>query len=107
MKKQMKKKLTKPVMNGLIGLFGHTYITDPDDADAVMIQYQYQIIRKMEGDCYVIQYFSFLDGSPNNVGVYPESELLGPNVKLYATADLWNEAYEKASRRRRIARESI
>jgi hypothetical protein len=64
-----------------------------------MIQYQFQIIRKMEGDRYVFQYFSFLDGSPTQVGVMTEAELLGPNVKLYANQELWLWAYEKESKR--------
>lgn len=80
---------------GLIGLFGHGYITDPDDADAVMIQYQFKILRKMDSNRYVVQYFSFMDGSPTRVGVYSEAELLGDTIKLYATTASWNDAYEK------------
>lgn len=86
---------------GMIGLFGHTYVVDPDNADSTMIQYQFQIIRKMDGDRYVVQYFSFMDGSPTQVGVYPEDFLLGPDVKLYANDELWNEGYAKACARRR------
>lgn len=96
---QQSSKVKQP--EGLIGLFGHTYITDPDDADALMIQYQFRIIRKMDGDRYVIQYFSFWDGEPTNLGVMTEAELLGPSVKLYATTELWNHTYEEASQRRR------
>jgi hypothetical protein len=80
--------------DGLIGLFGHTYIDDPDKPSVKMIQFQFRIIRKMEGDRYVIQYFSWLDGSATKVGVMPEAELLGESVKLYANAELWNAAYE-------------
>ena len=87
--------------SGLIGLFGHTYIDDREAPGETMIEYQFKIIRKMEGDRYVFQYFSFLDGEPTEVGVMTEAELLGPNVKLYATAELWLHAYEKASARRR------
>jgi len=90
-----------PSVEGLIGLFGHTYIADPKNTDEQMIQYQFQIIRKLEPDRYIIQYFSFLDGSPTNLGVMPETELLGPSVKLYATAELWNGAYETSMRWRR------
>jgi hypothetical protein len=80
---------SKPQPEGLIGLFGHTYIADPDNADATIIQCQFQIIRKMDGDRYVVQYFSWLDGSSTECGVYPESQLLGPDVKLYANQELW------------------
>ena len=83
------------IMEGLIGLFGHIYIADPENPSVKMIQFQFQIIRKMEGERYVVQYFSFLDGGPTCVGVYPQAELLGPNSKLYVNIELWNEAYEK------------
>ena len=98
-------KQPEPQPEGLIGLFGHTYVPDPDDPQASMIQFQFEIIRKLEGARYVIQYFSFFDGTETNLGVLPEAELLGPNVKLYATAELWNLGYEKESDRRRARRE--
>jgi hypothetical protein len=87
---------------GLIGLFGHTYVQHEDYKG---VQYQFQIIHKMEGARYIVQYFSFMDGSPTEVGVFPEDELLGPNCKLYATAELWHEAYEKDCKQRRWHRE--
>jgi hypothetical protein len=94
-----KAKAKQKQREGLIGLFGHTYVADPDDADAQTIQYQFEVVRHMEGGRYVVQLFSFLDGSPTNVSVYTETELLGPNVRLYATAELWNHAYEKDCQR--------
>lgn len=90
-----------PSVEGLIGLFGHTYIVDPENTDERTIQYQFRIIRKLEPDRYIIQYFSFLDGSPDCLGVMPETELLGPSVKLYATAELWNIACETESEKHR------
>jgi hypothetical protein len=51
---------------GLVGFFGHTYIPDPDDADSKVIQYQFQIIRKMDETRYVFQYFSFSTVPPPN-----------------------------------------
>jgi hypothetical protein len=91
-----------PPPEGLIGFFGHTLIPDPDQSmsDRKMIEYQFEILRKMEGARYVIQYFSFMDGTPTNLGVMTEAELLGPDVKLYANADLWNEGYAKDCYRR-------
>lgn len=77
---------------GLIGLYGHTFVNGE-------VQYQFQIIRSLKGDRYVIQYFSFLDGSPTNLGVMSEAEMLGPDTKLYATCELWNVGYQKAQAR--------
>jgi hypothetical protein len=68
----------QPRPEGLIGLFGHTYIVDPDDQDERMIQYQFQIIRRMDAGRYVFQYFSFMDGSPTQVGVMSETGASGP-----------------------------
>jgi hypothetical protein len=90
---------------GLIGLFGHTYIADPNDPDKTTIQYQFKVIRRMHGERYVVQMFSFWDGSPTGVRVYAETELLGPDVKLYATEELWREGAEKHLERRRARRE--
>ena len=101
-----RKPTTEEVPSGLIGLFGHAYISDPDHPSEQMIQYQFRVIRKMEGDRYVVQYFSFQDGSPTCVGVYHETELLGPTVKLYANRELWLDAYETESPRAWRRRES-
>jgi hypothetical protein len=89
----------KPVNDeGLIGLFGHTYVQEPDK-DRPQINWQFQIIRELKGDRYVVQLFSWFDTGPTELAVLPESTLLGPTVKLYATQDLWNEAAEKETRR--------
>jgi hypothetical protein len=96
------KAIRKKRTHGLIDLFGHLYT--PDDTGGKMIEYQFKIIRKLDGGRYVVQYFSFWDGGPTNLGVMKESELLGPDVKLYATAELWNAAYEKDSYRQRARR---
>lgn len=101
---------TKPKRRGqgLLDLFGHTYVPDPEGTDgALVIQYQFKIIRGMKGDRYVVQYFSFWDGTPTNVGVMTEAELLGPTVKLYATAELWNVGYEKEAARRSSRRRTL
>jgi hypothetical protein len=70
-----------------------------------MIQYQFEIIRELKGDRYVVQLFGWLDGDPTEVAVMPESELLGPTVKLYSTKEDWHWAYEKECNRRRYRRE--
>lgn len=95
----MKKKQQDDI--GLIGLFGHAYTADPEDAERQTIRHQFQIIRKMDGGRCVVQLFSFMDGGPTNVAVYDERFLLGPDVKLYATAELWNEACERENERER------
>jgi hypothetical protein len=92
----MATRLTAAPEDGLLGLYGHTYI---DDEGARRVQYQFQIIRKAPGDRYVVQYFSFMDSEPTNVGVMSEADLLGPDVKLYATRETWLDGYDKAEQR--------
>ena len=92
----------KPEPEGLVGFFGHTYIDDPKNLEDRMIQYQFRIIRKMDTGRYVIQYYSFMDGSPNALGVMTEAELLGDAVRLYPDAETWNTAYNEMHRRRGI-----
>lgn len=91
-----KKKTTND--EGLIGLFGHTYVEEPGK-DRPQIAWQFQIIRELKGDRYIVQLYSWWDTGPTNVAVRSESDLLGPTVKLYATLELWNEAAEKEARR--------
>lgn len=87
---------------GLIGLFGHTYAEAEENPDwGPVVQRQFEIIREVKRDRYLVQYFSWIDGSPVEVGVMPESEVLGSSVKLYSTREDWVWAYEKASAYRR------
>jgi hypothetical protein len=88
------KRATIRTDEGLVGFFGHSYIEDPDTPGQKMIQYQFRIVRKMDESRYVIQYYSFMDGSPNVLGVMAETELLGDTVRLYPDAETWNAAYE-------------
>jgi hypothetical protein len=83
------------ITQGLIGLFGHSYVDDADHPSGRSIEYQFQIVRRLDGDRHVIQYFSFLDGSPSQLGVMTEAELLGPDVKLYIAAELWSDSYQQ------------
>ena len=94
--------------DGLRGLFGHTYEPDPDDPDGLpRIQYQFEIIREVPGSRYVVQLFSWVDGSPTEVRVMSEAEVLDhPTVRLYATQSDWHWAYEKECDRRRFNREA-
>lgn len=102
-------KRTKPKQpEGLIGLFGHFWIDDPKDTGERMIQFVFQIIRKMEGERYVVQYYDWF-GDRSAVGVHPETELLGPDVRLYADGEVWFSVFEEESknywRRHEIKRE--
>jgi hypothetical protein len=77
---------------GLLDLLGHTYVDDRERSGQRMIQYQFEIIRRMHGDRYVVQYFSFATGDPTQVGVMTEAELLNKeNARLYADAEIWRE----------------
>jgi hypothetical protein len=69
---------TGPKPTGLIGLFGHTYVDQ-------VIDHQFEIIREIKGDRYVVQLFSWADGEPTEVEIVSQTELLGPAVKLYAS----------------------
>jgi hypothetical protein len=89
---------------GLIGLFGHTYVTDKDNPDFMTIQYQFEIIRHMPPDRWVAQLFSFMDGRPTEVTVYAESFLLGDEVKLYAHHGEWLYASERNAEQKRDRR---
>jgi len=85
--------------SGLIGLFGHTYVPDPERPGKKTIEYQFRIIRRMAGDRWVAELFSFWDGRPTEVRVYAEAFLLGDDVKLYVSQDEWHNAHEKLCRR--------
>jgi hypothetical protein len=95
METRTKRTSPAPAGKGLTGLFGHLYIDDPEHPVRRMIQCQFHILHKIDDQRYAVQYFSWLDGSATQVGVYPESVLLGDDVKLYATPELWNGAAER------------
>jgi hypothetical protein len=100
----MKKPRTaKP--EGLVGFFGHTYEPDDGDPELLAIQYQFKIIRPFPPGRWIVQLYSFMDGDPTRLAVYDETFLLGPKVKLYATAELWNDAYSRHQQTRRYWKE--
>jgi hypothetical protein len=90
--------------SGLIGLFGHTYVPDEEHLGKKVIQYQFQIIRRLPGDRWVVQLFSFMDGRPTQVTVYAEAFLLGEDVKLYALQEEWLYQHERQCDERRERR---
>jgi hypothetical protein len=80
---------------GLVGFFGHTFTIDRGHK---RIQYQFRVVRAVPPDRWAVQYYSFMDGSPNKLGFYTESYLLSDEVVLYPDAESWNEGYAKAER---------
>jgi len=92
------KTATEP--EGLVGFLGHTYGDDPEGIEKKMIRFQFKIIRKVDATRYAVQYFSCWDGCPTNVGVMSEADLLGPDVRLYASQELWNDAFARALEQR-------
>lgn len=87
----------EPPEEGLVGLFGHTLVPIEEVPGRKEIQFQFKIIRKLEGQRYLVQYFSYMTGGPTNLGVYAEDVLVGEDVKLYATEELWREADQKSA----------
>jgi hypothetical protein len=105
-KPMSRKKIPPPPPEGLVGLFGHTLVPDTQSGrqdGGKEIQFQFQIIRRMDAERWVVQYFSFLDGRPTTVAVYSEAYLLGPDVKLFASENEWRDAHARSNRRLRIA----
>ncbi len=94
-------KVRKPTRqrNGLLDLFGLSYRDDDPNFPGSVLQYQFRVIRRMHGDRYVVQLFSWMDGGPTEVMVMSEQQLLGDKVKLYASEELWRIGAEKQQRR--------
>jgi hypothetical protein len=97
----MKERKPSTKNDSLVGLYGHTFIIDEQDIDKKMIQYQFQIIRRVPPDRWLVQLFSFVDGRPTQAQVYPESFILSEDVKLYILHDEWCGAHEAECERRR------
>lgn len=82
---------------GLGGYFGHTFVRD--ESGRKRVEYQFRILRRLPPGRWVVQLFSFWDGAPNKLAAYTEDFLLGDDVALYRTEEIWREEYEKAERR--------
>jgi hypothetical protein len=98
LKARQKREHRRRRRQGLIGLLGHTF-TEQDGARR--IKYQFEIIRRLPPDRYIVQLFSWLDGSTTNAHVMTEAELLGPDTVLYVTELDWHAACEKEDQRNR------
>jgi hypothetical protein len=89
---------------GLGGYYGHTLVTDEDGYRDV--EYQFRVLRRLQPRRWVVQLYSFLDGSPGRLAAYPEDFLLSDEVALYRDEETWLEWYAKyaqqSARRYRI-----
>jgi hypothetical protein len=87
-------KQAQPVAeDGLIGRFGHKCTQSTGK-----LHFQFRIVRKLTGQRYIVQFYSWVDGRATTVGMMSEEELLGQNVKLYADAESWSLAAEQSSK---------
>ena len=84
---------------GLSGYFGHTFVVDENGHRRV--QYQFRVLRRLPPRRWICQMFSFLDGTPNKLTVYSEDFLLGDDVALYCSEEIWRTEYDKAEQRYR------
>jgi hypothetical protein len=91
-----KKKMESVEPQGLIGLFGHTYV---EDGGIWQIQYQFRIVREFPPDRWLVQFYSAWDGTPNCLKAYSTEYLLGEDVRLFPDEESWLEAYRKSSER--------
>lgn len=69
---------------GLVGCYGHEY----EDGK---INLQFKIVRKVNENLYMIQFYSFWFGEPTNIEARTLEFLIGPNCKLYANYNTWRE----------------
>ena len=84
---------------GLSGYFSHTFVVDENGHRRV--QYQFRVLRCLPPRRWVVEFYSFWDGTPNKLSVYSEDFLLGDDVVLYRTDEIWREEYGKAEQRYR------
>jgi hypothetical protein len=70
-----------------------------------VIQWQFEIMRRLGDDRYVCQLLSWIDGRDTIVTVMRESDLLNmEKCKLYLNKDEWHDAAEENSRLRDMLR---
>jgi hypothetical protein len=81
---------------GFAGFFGHTF----QDAACREFQYQFRFIRQVAPGRYAVQLFSWAFGDPTDIQIWTVEQLSAPTVRLYASADIWRDAYTAASRYR-------
>ena len=73
----------------LLGMFGHTINKHG------FIEWQFSIEKEISFNRYLVQLYSWWDGSPTEVKALGEYKLLGPRCKLYLTREDWDRAAEK------------
>ncbi len=91
--------VARSVDAGLLGLYGHTYTEHPNRVPVRMLQYQFQVVRALPSGRWLVQLYSAWEGCPTDVVAYDESYLLGPDVVLFNTREIWISAYAEYSAR--------
>jgi hypothetical protein len=72
---------------GLVGLFGHTRNDDGS------INWQFEIVGKINDDAYTVQLFSWLDGRPTDVKIFTTLQITSHS--LYSTREAWINQWAK------------
>lgn len=85
--------------DGLVGMWGHTFVDDDAFPGRKMIQWQFKIIQKVSPEIYLCQLFSWLDGCPTNCEAI-QTKTLVEECKLYASNEQMLTAYGKECDRR-------
>jgi hypothetical protein len=87
---------------GLIGFYGHSYVVRNGERQ---LQYQFRVVRALPPARWIVQLYSFFDGTPNQLAVYSEDFLFGENCALYPDAATWHAAYNDYDRSRNVMEE--
>jgi hypothetical protein len=93
--KQEEQQHSEAADEGLVGFYGHTYVNRNSKRE---LQFQFRVVRALPPDRWIVQFYSFFDGSPNKLGIFSESYLLGDDCALYPDAETWRAAYDDYER---------
>lgn len=77
-----------PHTDGLVGLWGHEYVDGKPE-------HQFRIVRRVNPELYMIQFYSFVFGEAMNVESRQRDVLLGPTCKLYTDHAVWCEVMDR------------
>jgi hypothetical protein len=79
---------------GLTGLFGLTF-------NEQGLHNQFHVLRPEGDGHYLVQLFSWIDGSATNMEVWPRARFAAPSAKLYDDEEEWRSASEDIMRCRK------